>query len=191
MLQLPPLQIDSSLRLRLEQVGDRLHSAIDVTDRAGLTVNLLSSLEGDAESPWPLSPPFQDAQQMAETGNIIFATGRAGSGHWSAAIELDHEGRLCWDVACRYTKRPKRLGSVYQWAPTAELRSSPNRLTAALAVGPHLVQVTCLPWPGQSIRLVLDPSSNSIGVTPDPSDAELPATVRWRYQLSLHSDSRT
>ncbi len=93
MLHLSPPAERPALRLRLERAADRLQSGIDLLTEGGGWLPLLHSQEGDSQTLWPGSPPFQDAQQLAHQERTIFATGKTGGGHWSVAIEQDHAER--------------------------------------------------------------------------------------------------
>ena len=83
-------QIDAGgngLRIEFVKQGDRFGHLIYVV-RAGETLPILRSIEGDAEDFEPPSPPFAELHRQ---GELVFLSGATTLGHWSASVETPPE----------------------------------------------------------------------------------------------------
>ena len=171
------------LAVTFDRRGDRYGHTICL--RAGdRAVDVLHSVEGNADEPWPPSPPLQALQCEARLGGISVAllVGMAGKSHWSLSCQAEPEGSgIAFDVACRVSGKPPHLGSVYRLAEDATFDAAigaikvpgvptPCRIAAAAsAVGDRLTQLL------RGRELVLGISGT--GLTPRQ-------TVRWKYIVS-------
>lgn len=153
--------------------GDRLAHAFFARDSNGSWRELLASVEGDVDQPWPASPALQELHVETRGGlEIALLVGRAGTSHWSASISFTSAGLLA-DIACRVSERPERLGSSY----TAEVPIQ--------AISEHEAQ---LQTSGNSWNLTANApvavvQSNGLRIVP-PAALTFPATVRWQYEVS-------
>ena len=124
--------------------------------RDGDELVVLESIEGTADTNWPISPPLQHVHVEERPGDVVvaLAVGMAGRSHWSMSVELDPTlNRLAFDVACRCHQQPERLGSMYRQTNDA--------------------------W-----RVVLHDDARlepTLRIVPITVVEKLPATVRWRY----------
>ena len=143
------------LRVVFEKRGDRWQHRIERVNGAA-AVTVLQSSEGMATDDWPASPPFQELSQetLPDGRTVLFLVGRAGTSHWSASIEASQEPpQLIFDIACRHTQPPARLGSAY----------------SALAEG-------------LALEALLGQYAES-AVMPDTIATRLPGTTRWKYRV--------
>jgi hypothetical protein len=109
------LAASDELRVVFEYRVDRWGHTIEVR-RDDQWVAAFSSIEGDATDDWPPSPAFQHIhlQTFSPNGPTALLVGKAGSSHWSAAIEADRAaGVLRFDIACRLGGEPTLLGAAY------------------------------------------------------------------------------
>jgi hypothetical protein len=126
--------------------------------RDGVESLVLESIEGDASTHWPISPPLQHVHVEERPNDVVvaLAVGMAGRSHWSMSVELEPKSRrLAFDVACRCHQQPGRLGSSYGLAHNA--------------------------W-----QLVVHDDAmfdGELRIVPRATIEKLPATVRWRYAL--------
>lgn len=152
--------------VRFTRVGDRISHTLarqSATDLQGGYQPLLSSIEGDANEDWPLSPPFQNVfvERRAGGEQVALLVGMAGSSYWSASVQLQSSGKLTFDIACLVRTTPRFLGSTYQTHGSVRPRSLDE---------PNGTQIEFLPAPGQ---LVIRPTLTG----------QFPVTLRWRYEL--------
>jgi hypothetical protein len=167
------LVASENLRLVFDRRGDRWGHRIELL-RDGATISTLSSIEGAATDDWPPSPPFQtlDIQAFPGKGQIALLVGKAGSSHWSAAIEADPAaGVLNFDIACRFGNEPRLLGSIY--AIVGEVSNSISCL-------PRIN----LPEIADGCRRTVDATGDRLTIRILPPPGPLPQTVRWQYIVS-------
>ncbi len=157
--------------------------------RAEATVCELVSVESDgagaASEVWPPSPPLQDWQCEPRTDCLVFlAVGKAGRSHWSAAIELNTDGTVRFDVAVRTQEQPQFVGSQYRQLAGPQLRED----------GPGALILGQTPdGPSAGWRLICDRSTTRMrvqGSEPiiliEPLEwiAEARSqTIRWQYMI--------
>jgi hypothetical protein len=157
------------LRVEFTKAADRWSHVISLAGQP--TGERLLSLEGDPTDLWPASPPFQELSQetLPDGRVVIFLVGKAGGSHWSASVEAAADPpRLVFDVACRATAAPARLGSSYR------------REVSEGDEGSRLVIETLL---ADSLLGCMERDTMCVG--PKALDArKLPATVRWKYAVS-------
>jgi hypothetical protein len=147
------------LRVTFVKTADRWQHAIERV--CGQTAEMiLTSVEGDPNSAWPVSPPFQELSEetLPDGRAVFFLVGRAGTSHWSASIEaaVDPPG-LIFDIACRHGATPVQLGSTYQAV-------SEGAQVEALA---GLASVTA--------------QDDERRIVPQQVATRLPGTTRWKY----------
>jgi hypothetical protein len=133
-----------------------------------------SSIEGTSSDDWPPSPAFQHIhlQNFSLNGPTALLVGKAGSSHWSAAIEADREaGALRFDIACRMSAEPTRLGSAYS--------SLHKHLPASTK---PLIELATL---NDTVHRVLDSSDTVFSVRVSNEFYPKPSTIRWKYAISL------
>lgn len=165
-------------------------------DSAGVWRPLLHSVESEADAAWPESPPLQELHVEERDGrSVALLVGRAGKSHWSASIgrEFGQNGgdALVFDVACRVSSRPQRLGSAYELAEgvawMGERVGDTNIISEWRSIVLH-------PDPGKSgsqwqlavdatARLIAVGPQSRLGLRPSDSAESYPATLRWRYTL--------
>src|SRR5262245_7741482 len=106
----------SVLRIELIWQGDRFGHQITARSADGAITPLLESLEGAATDDWPPSPPLQSLhiEPLPAGRTAALLVGMAGRSHWSASIETTTgSAEILFDLACRHTAAPARLGSRY------------------------------------------------------------------------------
>ena len=112
---------DGLLRIDFQWQADRFVQRLFLDD-----AEVGKSIEGDAEDPWPISPPLQQLSlEQINDANVILGVGAAGRGHWSISVEIDREANSAFkfDVACRCPEPPDFLGSRYQLADNLNMQS--------------------------------------------------------------------
>ena len=167
------LVVSENLRLVFDRRGDRWGHRVELLCE-GTPIITLSSVEGAATDDWPPSPAFQnlDVQAIAGKGMTALLVGKAGSSHWSAAIEADPAvGALHFDIACRLGNEPSLLGSVY--AIVCEASNSKSCL-------PRIT----LPEIADGCRRTVDATGNRLAIRISSASGPLPRTVRWQYIIS-------
>jgi len=128
---------------------------------------LLESIEGIANEAdninWPRSSPLQEVVPQSDSeGDYLAGIGRAGKSHWSVIVRpLSNRLGFDFDFACRAKEEPVWLGSSYRVSSACKVNfeSEDSDVTS------------------NQEELCISPR----GDTP----ASFPATIRWRYQLSL------
>jgi hypothetical protein len=152
--------IDGRLRIEFHWIDDRYQQRVRLD---GVEVGF--SLEGDANQPWPPSPPIQQLSIETIDGRpTALAVGGAGRGHWSLSgtPELGQPSAIRFELACRCGESTAFLGSTY-------------RLAEALVVEPTDGEVDvgeAEAEPGQPIhrRVVIRPITSI-------------TTSRWSYRI--------
>ena len=117
-----------------EKQGDRFQQHLSMRTKEGQAVRLFGTVEGDAETRWPPSPPVQDLslEKAGPSHFFLAGVGMAGDSHWSISVSraeleptsglleepIDLPGAavgLDFDVACRVKQSPVWLGSTYSF----------------------------------------------------------------------------
>lgn len=149
---------------------------------AGDPIPLFESLEGDDQTPFPLSPALQQIATHQQFGgtSVLLMLGMAGQNHWSVSVEAESEKpRVRFDVACRHPAgQLGDLGSSYRLlaAPTydeQECRVEMERhhcvLSAVTGVGHNDALLEQLPDGSAKLRAAIDTSLT---------------TQRWCYEFA-------
>ena len=166
------------LAARFFRDGDRYAHEIGVESDDGFTA-LFASREGAPEENWPPSPPLQHlhVEQRGE-GQVLLLIGKAGDGHWSAAVQANDNGQIEFDIACRGGRPPERIGSTYRTAPLLQpLRRGEWRITTAT----ESIHVTC---EALDYARRVDTPPGALLIVPALAD-EYPATLRWRFRFGI------
>lgn len=159
---------------RVDRVAHR------ISRREGATWFLVAeSIEGGPDDAWPPSPPFQQVhfERRVDDSTVALLVGMAGGSHWSASVEVDAEGSLHWDIACRLAGIPERLGTSYLSEATAKVADEP----LMIAIGDARViliardgndQVAVSNFEGRALdwRIPVSPTSRA-------------QTIRWQYSF--------
>jgi len=143
---------------------------------------LLASCEGADQEFWPPSPALQQLtfQQDGQGRPCVLLLGMAGKSHWSLSVEQD-EKALIFDAACRVQERPARLGSSYRgarpsrWCPAGRLHVPVEQATLEIVVD-------SAPEGGVACR---EAGDGGLAITPLAEIKDVPATIRWHYQMRL------
>lgn len=183
-------------RVVFEWRDDRYHHAIYGVC-LGEAVLLAESVERDAVSPWPPSPPLQQLhkQQRDIGGEVLFATGMAGKSHWSGSVAttVDQRGsEVMFEFACRYRVRPDWLGVTYRVADgihaeqlhegDAVLFKVNDSLQYSLSPSPFPIGIATENILASEIEL----SANTIRIAAIPIPHTTTATTtRWEYSVRL------
>ncbi len=168
------LAASDELRVVFDYRLDRWGHTIEVR-RDDQWVAAFTSIEGDSADDWPPSPAFQHVhlQSFAPHGPTALLVGKAGSSHWSAAIEADREAAtLRFDIACRVGGEPRFLGSRYTTATDAHTADS---------VWPHFESMALND--GFDRSLTSDEEQLSIRIL-NLSETR-PRTIRWKYVVAI------
>jgi hypothetical protein len=180
--------------------GDRIAHVIYV--RAPGTENsaerpwivLLRSVESAADVAWPDSPPLQELH-VEDRGGVPVAllVGRAGKSHWSASLGCEGaesgEQRLVIDVACRVSTQPVLLGSGYAFADGVRWlgRTPHGGNDHARWQSISLIAREAANWQlavEAPSSLVAFANADQCRVEPQAGNQNMPATFRWRIQLT-------
>jgi hypothetical protein len=149
------------LRVTFVKTADRWRHAIERV-RGQSVETIFSSVEGDPNAAWPVSPPFQELSEetLPNGRTVFFLVGRAGTSHWSASIEaaVDPPG-LIFDIACRHGETPVQLGSTYRALSEG----------APIEALDDLANVTA--------------QENERRIVPQQVATRLPGTTRWKYRV--------
>jgi hypothetical protein len=151
---------------RIDRWGHRIE-----TRREDQWIAAFSSIEGDSPDDWPPSPAFQHihVQSVAVHGPTALLVGKAGSTHWSAAVEADREaGVLRFDIACRLNCEPEHLGSTYSLFDVAN-QPALSQLRVEIATFNDAIQRT------------LDTSDKNVSIRVSSVAVPKSSTVRWKY----------
>jgi hypothetical protein len=168
------LVASENLRLVFDRRGDRWRHRIEVL-HDGMPITTLSSIEGVATDDWPPSPAFQnlDIQTFPGKGQIALLVGKAGSSHWSAAIEPDTAAAaLRFDIACRIANESRFLGSAYA-------------IERADADPQARLPTITLPEIPDECRQVMETTADRLTICAIPELGPLPRTVRWQFVVSF------
>lgn len=164
------LAASDRLQVSFERIGDRWAHRIEARSQFG-DLTLFRSVEGTSTDDWPASPPFQsiNVQKLPDGREAAFLLGMAGTGHWSAAVEVRPDvGEIAFDVACRTITTPDRLGSEYSVA-------SENYFDAR--------HFRALPLRDDyRPTVVREGASKTMRIEPWPEKA--PCTIRWQYLVT-------
>lgn len=143
---------------------------------------LLESVEGTEQEPWPPSPPMQ---QMVEesfapgASPVLLGVGLSGNGHWSTAIETQHERLLKFDIACKNSKSASSFGSEYRVMAQAEQDKPSGMIAMQLETTLGAVKIELSASMGQ---IYFCAEKQTIRISPH-SDPESMKTHRWCYEV--------
>ena len=161
--------LDGRLRVEFRRQQDRFAHRI-LLDQA----EVARSVEGDADEPWPDSPPLQQLSlEEIKQSETILAVGSAGRSHWSlsAQIEPDREAAasLRFDVAARCRDpRNHDIRSTYLAADSILVQPCEAEAIETTNGGGN--------WKRVSIRPAQATGSAAVEVN-------RPATVCWSYRI--------
>jgi len=125
-------------------------------------------------------------QTQSGWGSVLLAIGRSRAGHWSISLHQEPDAiGLRFDVACRCTEPPDRIGSHYRILATPGTWQS--------------VRADRLDWhkPGRNGCVAIEPlprfpataglnrSDRRVWIEPMTGVTEWPQTVRWQYRIVL------
>jgi hypothetical protein len=158
------------LRVVLLWRGDRFGHRIERV-YGGARQVLLESVEGSPADDWPVSPALQSLHvEHRREGPVALLVGKAGASHWSASVEpLEATSGFRFDIACRTGQPPRNLGSTYRCQS-----SDAARLLVILPEGNASGS-----WEDWA------PAGSAWRIAPIEIPPELPATVRWRYTITV------
>ncbi|MCH8839972.1 MAG: hypothetical protein IH831_04715 [Planctomycetes bacterium] len=184
------------VRVEFHKSGDRLRHVI-LAIHGEKRFPVLTSFEGNLGQVLPHIPCFLEFHQQGQT---LFLTGASSVGHWSMSLQIaeapfpeegEHGCRaatqlLSFDVACRLKESGHHVGSEYFLAENFDSHLDGVGKTA-------LVADLAGDAPGLQL-LGADPFSSSVShadganlrlFSPDKLPEKLPATVQWRYAVSV------
>lgn len=189
-----PLADRGRILLTFQWVRDRYGHRVDWVDGTGAVHALLVSNEGSAREAWPDSPPLQQLQVETRSAadEVALLVGMAGASHWSLSVERDERySSFVFDAACRASAAPQWLGSRYLAS------SAPQHLDAFRATwqveNRVFLEVSADTSAAASSQLsgLLLTGGYRMDVHPlGQSPVAWPATVRWRYRLSVRLNAR-
>lgn len=172
------------LRLVFFKLGDRFAHSIAAIASAGSEAEtitpLLTSIEGESATNWPISPPLQSLSiEPRIASEVALLVGMAGRNHWSASVEaIEGERRLEFDVACRRSEEVAELGSRYRWMADVQNLVASSCLIDCSIVG-HRINILpemCLAVSKDDELRIQSPEQTS------------KTTSRWKYSISLPRD---
>jgi hypothetical protein len=154
------------LRVDFHWRNDRYGHVVSLVGTTGEVEPLLASIEGLAEENWPPSPPLQSlsVETLPNGRPVALLVGMAGGTHWSASIEpLSGTAELLFDIACRHSSAPQRLGSQYRRLPT----------------GAKSVKIS-----GEAAQI----AEKADQITIEPASASASSTQRWKYVVHVNPE---
>ncbi|NLF69429.1 MAG: hypothetical protein GX575_10295 [Candidatus Anammoximicrobium sp.] len=163
---------------------DRFGHEIAYLEGREATVCLRADL-GRGQDPWPASPALQQLSleelQPGRPGALL--VGMAGQSHWSQSVEVDAATTsVTFDAACRVQGPPRWLGSRYRAIPDAGVEAAPD---GGLTL-PGRVALNVEPAAdGPPARI--ETAGLCVAIAPDWRTLSLPATVRWKYRISVRA----
>ncbi len=171
-----------TLTVRYTKWQDRLCHTIGIVYE-DVFVPFLESVEGNADEPWPTSPPMQQMveESFSPSANpVLLGVGLSGNGHWSTAIETQLAHGLKFDIACKNSKGATRFGSEYRVLAKAErgIEGGAISLQRDTTAGKATVEIAVSIG---EIRFL--PDEQKIRICPQ-SDPESIRTHRWCYEVS-------
>lgn len=168
------------VRVEFHKSGD-LYSHVILAIQGEKRFPVLTSFEGNRGQSLPHIPCcFLEFHQQGQT---LFLTGASSAGHWSMSVQVAETDFpfLSFDVACRLKESGHQIGSEYFLAKTFDCHLSEVG-TKALIVDPagdapslQLLGVNFSEADGAHLRLF----------SPEKLPEKLPATVQWRYTVSV------
>jgi hypothetical protein len=168
------LAASERLRVVFDHRGDRWGHRIEMLS-SGEPIQTLASMEGTPDDDWPPSPAFQTLElQSRSTGKqTALLVGKAGSSHWSMAVEADGATEaITFDIACRLSSVPQFLGSRY--------------LSIAALAKSGLPRIEIVETDDEADRVLdVNKQSWSVLVSVVPKPGTWPRTVRWKYFVSI------
>lgn len=194
-----------NLKIVFSKTADRWSHKILL--RVGTTdVLLLTSVEGDAETAWPPSPPLQDLD-VHELGNgtAVLAVGMAGTAHWSASFSAEAnsdqaEGGspefVLADLACSFKKSLPESASLlaitYDVQPEVTVERSASgwvRLSLQPPVLPSGKNSLILePLCSAEVNSRLNMDGNRISFSPTEICGLVGRPTRWGFRLLASVD---
>jgi hypothetical protein len=181
------------LRVEFLRLPDRYAHRILAVGCEELPVRLLESVEETTPDEYPSSPVLQalnvDNLTCEDDGlqRVAMLVGMSTNGHWSLSIQPDDgdSPAVTFDAACRIQKIPKSLGSSYLWGERVQVEDSDHVPRLHFGSGKCNVEL----WDADSYGLpwVCDRHIRTMmfAAPGDPLQTRLPATVRWRYRMSI------
>lgn len=172
---------EQGLEARFVWTGDRFGHVISVIQGRD-RFPLVSTIDGDVQSEWPASPPFQQvAIEPRETGSVALLVGMAGKSHWSGSIESPPgDTRLSFDIACLAKLAPVRLGSSYRIE--ADHHSVEDAIVFDTPAGHVCLSVADNDRTPPTLTVA--ERSATICISADQGGF-VPQTLRWQYDLTL------
>jgi hypothetical protein len=165
---------------RKEADNDRWDHRI-VLQSVGETFVLLESIEGDAETAWPPSPPLQEIH-LHDLGNgeALLGVGMAGTSHWSISLSTKSNS-LVADLACLVKSGiAGPLSSTYRVHPAAATKSNDNGVDLLL----HKVTVRLRPKTVEDFSSRIDESDDTIRIAPMMEDQSI-GQKRWCFEIEI------
>jgi hypothetical protein len=188
-LKSPLVLASDRLRISFQRdSSDRFGHTIELVD-GGRAYALLTSIEGTAEEPWPVSPPFQEAHLEQRPGGrqVVLLVGMAGHSHWSGSVEIDPQtDSAAFDIACRLRGRADWLGSRYAIAGDV-LTSQPGQIRLAVSPSTGLAapeQLLLLEVPAAEDSAVLTQVGGELQLAAQAAESASAHTARWRYAVA-------
>jgi hypothetical protein len=188
-----PINDGHKLRVEFFQQGDRyahrLSAILAEGDDSRRVIPLAESVEGTPDDPWPPSPPLQSLsmEEMPVAGRAALLVGMAGRSHWSASIELEliDKNPPRFDLACRFTTVPDRLGSTYRVAPGILLQEGKGSgpIAAIFHVDSGVVASFDCVSGGWMIPANVDSKSGEFHFQVPLDKLTPPATAQWHYTI--------
>lgn len=182
-LQIETEPVDGcNLRVVWQAKGDRWSHQIYLFDAAKETL-LLRSINAGPNEDWPPSAVIQEChQQSIGERPALFGVGMAGTSHWSVAVESS-DTSLKFDFACRVKQPPHWLGSTYEWNPDVSVASARRATIAQTNVSLHIATDDT-----ENTEATLNEIDQlEIQSAPESDKPSVPATFRWRYQITIKS----
>ena len=183
-----------NFRIRCCWSGDRFAHQFELS-HLGEWFELLKSVEGDGETPWPPSAPIQELhRQDWQQNDCLLGVGKAGHGHWSLSLEpLSDQSGFRFDFACRasFSGTGEFLANTYMGEKLVGSTSVPNREASA-----SVTTLVSTEAPGYYLEIQViagasfEPSQTSsewVVKAPAPTE-EGAQTVRWIYECRLHQE---
>lgn len=171
------------LEISFEQQSDRWSHAWFLVEPGGLRHRILSSVEGDAQTAFPPSPPLQQVhQQDLGGGRTVLGVGMAGRSHWSAAFApvAESENALLADLAC--LRKSLEEGSPDCWLGSTYRLESGWWLSADGVITDGRRSVRILLPTGRTTWQ--QPETGVLQLTPQQISSSTTVPSCWAFQLA-------
>lgn len=171
------------------RLADRWEHRIVVVSGESETI-VLTSIEGDAATVYPPSPPLQDLDRHElASGDAVLAVGMAGTNHWSASFSVEAGTILYADLACLFKHSApddsSMLKSSYQIVGDIAVEKSESGLFVPVG----FCKVVIEPSQDDPMASQADLNQDRTVIFPQQVNADPAKATRWGYRIFVQESS--